>query len=382
MAQPYQITPLPRNLYSGGAVVLNPHPIAQTYMNLLAHRKAQQDATMRYMNELGSRLTPQGMVDEDAKSLIQKKNDFQDYVIRNKDAISNTRIDNGEAWSQSMRMYNDMLGMIAKSKNKAATLQYLKPILDNPSRSMLLTNESRDAIHRGLLPVTDPDHKDFTPDQIHFKDKPFDNRDIAELQHAISGYTGSMSYDSPVRDEKTGTQTTTGHRIFGDNEKLGFQHIANNYYQNHPGFKYDVDNVMSNPQSQDYQAHNDLFKKVYGRDMDGTGDVATAYLLSYYPHSFETSKSEKTVYTPEEKKKMALDIAQGKANINLGLAKQKSKINVGEFKEKSDITGQRQETVHKSNVDYNLAHPKPTKAAKDDTDKKIEQAIKDIFKKQ
>lgn len=295
---------LPSNLYAGGATPLNLNAFTQNYLGNLAHQRAQEDATTKYFGELGGRLTPTGMVDEDVNDLMNMKNEWQSFNMNNKRNLANTRHDNGQSYMESMQRFNQMQDLIARSKNKSAfASKYIKPIVDDPKKYALLSDESKDAIHRAGLPVSSKDYRELKPEDISFKDKPFDTNDVSKLQILLGRYKGNMVPGSPVQDKTTGMQTITSKRQFGENDLNGMYQTGAMLYDSHSGFKHQVDEEM-NPLHPDFQKNNEVFQQTYGRPIQSPVDMAAAHMLNYNPNPREDTKSSRMPTTMADKKEL------------------------------------------------------------------------------
>jgi len=300
---PQQGYGLPSNLYAGGAVRLDSSPIANEYMNLLAHQNAQQAASSKYYGELGSRLTPTGMIDEDAKDLMNQKNDWQAFNMQNKGILANPRNPHyADAYTESMQRYNKMQDLIERSKNKSTSAQRLiKPVVEDPKKYELLTDDAKDKIHLAGLPVNHPQYRPIQADDIQFKEKPFSTTDQAQLQKVLFEHKGDLVPGEPVRDPKTGTQTVTSTRRFGSDDLNSFRSIGQMMLNSHGGWRQTVEGAM-NPTNPDFATHNATFKQHFGRDIQDANDMSTAMVLENHPLPMTVTSQPKAItYSLPEK---------------------------------------------------------------------------------
>jgi hypothetical protein len=327
MATGTGLVPLPSNIYAGGAVKFDTTPVTNYLVNEIHHQKALQQSAMKYYSELGSKLTPTGMVDEDAKELIDRKNNWQAHMMQNRKQVADPSLDGGSAYMEGMRQYNDMQDLIAKSKYKSGMAnRFIKPIVNNPEKFNQLTDESKEAIRRAGLPVTNDEYRPFSPDDIKFKEKQWGNDDVKKLQSVLKSYKPDpLTYGEPVRDEKTGTQSIPFKQSFGNEALNGMSTLGEiTYRANHNGFKDEMDNIYRNPNSQTYQNLNNQFKKHFGKDIQSPLDVSTAYMIDINPNRPQEGSTKPTPITYTLGEKTSSAIRKTQAGVN---ARQQAKSN-------------------------------------------------------
>jgi hypothetical protein len=361
MATGTGLVPLPSNIYAGGAVKFDTTPVTNYLVNEIHHQKALQQSAMKYYSELGSKLTPTGMVDEDAKELIDRKNNWQAHMMQNRKQVADPSLDGGSAYMEGMRQYNDMQDLIAKSKYKSGMAnRFIKPIVNNPEKFNQLTDESKEAIRRAGLPVTNDEYRPFSPDDIKFKEKQWGNDDVRKLQSVLKSYKPDpLIYGEPVRDEKTGTQSIPFKQSFGNEALNGMSTLGEiTYHANHNGFKDEMDNIYQNPNSQTYQNLNNQFKKHFGKDIQSPLDVATAYMIDVNPNRPQEGSTKPTPITYTLGEKTSSAIRKTQAGVN---ARQQAKSNQP-YDPESDLDNRQrgsEEKYKNPNSDWGSSMGKP-----------------------
>lgn len=296
---------LPGGLYTGGAVTLNPAPYVNYYLQTRAHQQAQEDAMYKYFGELQKGLTPAGMDSKDIPGLMERKNQWQQFMLQNKDRIGRPGLDRGAAYSESMGRYNDMLGYIDRSKNKMKNVSSIRPILNNPEKHNMLTDQTWNALHRGTLAIDDPDYEDFDPNSVDFNPAPFGSKDINALRQNLSLIKPT---ETGVTRKNIGNrmQEVTHHYSFSPDQLYALQNQAGAQYSTSPSFKGFIDK-LDDANGENYHNMNDLFKSHYGHDITNKTDFATAYLLSLHPDSKQRVETKTIPLNPWEQSAVTLD---------------------------------------------------------------------------
>lgn len=306
------------NPYSGGNVVLNQTPFANFYVNTLARQQAQRDAFAKSMQEQGKGLTPAGMRGQDVGALMDAKNKWQAHWLQNKDNIQHPDRDNGEAWAENNRLYNEAATVPIKSKEDANVDKALLKLSLDPTRAARISDDARGLIHQHQLPINDPNHKSLTLDDLDgdlFNPK----RMTIENKNAL-GKTLETQFPG-VEDESqkvTGDlkpnyeRNITSVNIPNDktNEKDRLLAMGKQMYQNGM-LKGDVDDIINNHKKDGnglnnpiYDHYNNVIKQHFGHDIDilHPEELSTAMLMDMNP-----------AYQPKTKSVLDWD-ARNKAN--------------------------------------------------------------------
>lgn len=112
----------PQGLYSGGNVQFDSSPYVQFEYNMLAKKRAKDEALNQYFNELGSKINTAGVRQQDLDGehggINRDIQNWQSNWIKNKEAIKK----GGMAQQAHMRQYQDILRRVGQSKERAKTL--------------------------------------------------------------------------------------------------------------------------------------------------------------------------------------------------------------------------------------------------------------------
>lgn len=290
-------TGISSNDYNGGAVVFNQQPYINYYTNQKLREQAREDAFYKYFGGLGNNLTPAGMHTKDIPGLMQQKNDWQNYMMQNREAIARPGLDEGKAYTEAMGRYNSMMSYINQSKNDVKTLASLKPILDSPQKKYLLNDVTMQRIHQGSLPINDPNYRPFDPSSIDFNPPPFDAKQANQMRLNMTQYKPS---DNPITIPLPNHQEQTVHNYkFSQNDLNGIYTQGAMAYHTNPSFQGEIDKVKDDPEM--HGRLNSLFNEHYGRDMQSPEDASAAYMLSLHPDiSNKVEQPRNIPYSPWE----------------------------------------------------------------------------------
>lgn len=295
---------LPSNLYAGGAVIFDSSPYTNYYLNQQARQKAQEDSMYRYFGEMGKGLTPAGMDAKDIPGLMQRKNEWQNFMMQNRSAISRPGIDQGKAYAEANVRYNDMLDYINRSKSKVKNLSSLRPILNSPQKSALLNDATQLSIHHGSLPLDHPEYKEFDPSSIQYNTQPFGNKEINALRNTLVQYKPTETEAPTVVDIGNRQQQITHHYRFNENQLNGIYSQGATQYHTNPSFQNMIDKVKDDPST--YHTLNQTFKEHYARDILSGEDAATAYLMTLHPDISQKTETRTIPISPWESAQASL----------------------------------------------------------------------------
>ena len=299
------IVPISPSAYSGGAVSLNPAPYVNYYLQAQAHKQAQEEAMIKYFGDLQKNLTPAGMDSQDIKGLSDRMNQWKQFMIQNRDRISRPIQDQGKAYSEAMGRYNDMQNYIEQSKNKVKRLSTLQPILRNPQRNSLLTDQTFADIHRGSLPIDHPEYKEFDPSSVDFTPPKWGALDESKLSTGVNRIklteTGTTRKDLGNRQ-----QEVTHHYGFDPKDLASLQAQAASQYYSNPSFKGHID-ALDDENGEAYHRLNDVYKNHFGKDIENKSDFATAYLLSLHQGAKNRIETRTIPLNPYQQSAITLD---------------------------------------------------------------------------
>lgn len=324
MANPSGLVNLPSNIYAGGAVKLDERPLMNFVAQTMYRNRIRDEAMDKYFSNLGNRLTPAGMHNNDVNSFMQKKNDWQDYATQHRNQIMHPSMDNGDAATKSNEMYNDAMGHAQKSREKVQSLMALKPIYDDPAKRALLTDQSIHDITDAERPIDDPNYKPIDVAALHYNPKPFSLQDNAQVENQFNKFKGTPTLQGTTKDAQNLRLVDHYQTQFSKDELAGMSGLGSALYNGSPGFKQMVDS-HAHPDDPMYDKINPTFKQHYGKDISTPEEFATAYGLS-----LNGNAPPKDVPRPDTQ-------ALNEQRANLALRNQKSMYNTRQ-QTKADVS--------------------------------------------
>lgn len=284
------ITGLPPNLFSGGAVVINPNPVVDYANAVAARNQAKDEAFTKYYADLGNNLTPTGVHADDLPDILSKKSEWQNFNLSHRKTLKDPTLDNGADYATSNRLYNEALGTARKSQEKIKNLATIKSVIDDPKKSALLTDDAVRSIHNAGLRVNDNNYRPLDPSDIHFNPKPFDLNDQAKVSNVLKGFKPQQIPSAPVQDEKTGMQTINYTPKYDKDQLHSMYGLGASLYASHPGFKADVDK-HADVNDPDYARLNTIYKQHFtpengfNENIQTPEDMAAAKLIGLNPNN-------------------------------------------------------------------------------------------------
>lgn len=273
------------NPYGGGAVVLDSTPYTQYFLNQKAKEQAKEEALDNYFKTLDTKINPAGMRTQEIPILLQQQNADREFYLQNKDRIKNPAKDNGQAYNEFMSRQQAKLAFVENSKKKADIYKQLVPIFADPNKRALMADEAISALQAHDLPITDPRHKEFDIASLNYNPKPFD---VLSYQKKIpvKEVAGETIFEN-MPDYKTSFLRTPKTKITQKFDKDQIAKIAESQYTQDPAYRKLVNDIGNNPTQ--YQIHNDIYKKFFGKNLDiqHPEQIAVAHTLSLLPKDYE-----------------------------------------------------------------------------------------------
>jgi len=268
---------LPSNLYSGEAERINMFPHIQFQTQLMAHRKAKDEALDDYYKKLPDTINDKGVRDKEVPIINQKKNEIQDFWLKNRAAIKNPKSDNGAAQFNLQKMYRDAYGIVRDSQNAAKTdLEIGKKRFEKGSEYIF---QDPDFINKQLLhdlPVNDPNRVPIDLAHITIPPPPFDELSYNKKFTDIKGDDDTPIIKTHPTDKYSNLVITP--KRFSEDAKQAIYQRAATEYENNPSFKKQIDvNLAKNPEN--LNILKETFAKAFGHPIQNEHDVAAAYTL-------------------------------------------------------------------------------------------------------
>src|SRR5688572_12541005 len=108
-------------LYQGGNVKLDSSPYTNFAIQLMAKKKAEDDALDQYYSKLPSTINGAGMRDVDRQVFAQGMDGVMNFWKQNRDAIKNPRKDGGAAQFNYEKMVREQKEIVDRSKMAGKT---------------------------------------------------------------------------------------------------------------------------------------------------------------------------------------------------------------------------------------------------------------------
>lgn len=294
---------IPSNIGGAGNVTLDPMPYVKYALDVQARNQAKQDAVIKSFQNATASATTKGMDSQDVNSFLQKKQDWMDFILKNKDAYENVAKDGGNVYGQAMTKYNDMLAYSQASIDKLKAASQAASAMADPKKRSLMTEEAMQNYHNALLPLDDKNYQQWRPDMLDYNPPPFDGAQQTQVLNQLRStirpsLTGdnNITYGTPVIDAATHTKTTPFTRSLSQDDYKVIGSLGANLYGRNAGVKDFFDKELNNPQ--DYQRYNEIYKNHFGKDANikSGEDMATSFLLSNLVKDLKGQKQSS--YTP------------------------------------------------------------------------------------
>lgn len=260
-------------LYTAGAVVLPFHQAPNYARQLLMHQQAKNQALGQYYSKLENGINPVGVRDQDMDGWQSKLQAWQKFGIQNRNALINPNADGGKAIRQFEAMHQDLLGDIQKSKAAAANERAIQPLMLDPKKRALTTNQDLLNAHKLGTSIYDPQHykpdgvTPISPADFSFNAPPFDER---KQQATLMDVTKGLKLEKTYGKGKVNTtelkdyvpytlkHSTQNLKTIGD--RMG------SIYDGDPSVQSHYDNKQLDQPTHDKL--NSAYKSVYGADQD------------------------------------------------------------------------------------------------------------------
>lgn len=291
----------PSNLYSGGNVQLNSTPYLNYYLKQDAEKKAKEEALNKYFGQKLANVTATGVRQEEAQTLGQIKNDISNYFAQNKEAILNTGKDNGKAWGELQRKFNQAEQVINTGKIRNEENKSIQKILSNPNVVNLIDldtlseakqkHDQSSYIYKDGELVDNPNFKKFDLADITFHPKEMNEADWTNyLQGFRKLYqpdqykvdyapTGNNKFQlskqeitsySPKRLKQMGEKAI--------NDFNSSKRVAYSFKLGHDLLKGNIEDYKEENEAK-FNELNTIFKNVMERDIENPADIHAAEII-------------------------------------------------------------------------------------------------------
>lgn len=277
MAIDYSINP-----WSVGAVVFDQRPAIAFAQQQQARQQAKDVALEGYFKDLNKNITPTGMRSQDVPGLLQKQKEWQQFYMQNKAAITNPKLDNGDAYTRYMAGYQDQLGLVNESKEAYKQKEQLGKLKFNKDFNYIFDDPNiiKD-IERDDLPIGHPDRKPLNVATMATPPKPWGIKENEQ-------YSKYLTQGLPVSETIGKTETLPGFktrteviRDFGNQGRRTIGQRSMSAYDSERALrlraKHLVDELSNDPVR--HQQLNDIFKGLYKKDIETPQEALAAQAI-------------------------------------------------------------------------------------------------------
>lgn len=267
------------NPWAAGAVVFNPQPWEAFYERQAAKKQAKEDALNAYFKDLNKNITSAGMRSQDVPQLLQKNQEWQDLYSQNKAAILNPKLDNGKAYSDYTRLYQEQQALVNESKEAHKSMDEIGKMKLNPKMSYVFEDPTfMDQVKKHELPIGHPDRVGINLASISMPPEPLTTKDLKAYQDYL---TGGVQFDKVPGQTETlpgfKTRTPIYQQYSSANQKVIGQH-AMNAYDTDPKWRREAvryfDEIHNNPE--EYKKANAIHQQLYGNPIDNPREAWAA----------------------------------------------------------------------------------------------------------
>jgi hypothetical protein len=304
----------PNNLYTGGAVVFNTQPSTNFAIQLMAQKKAKDEALDEYYRKLPSTINEAGMRDQDRPGFMQRVSEMQQFYLQNRDAIKDPRRDGGAAQYNFEKLFRGVKGYTEESKTAAKTALELGKLRLNKDFSYVFDDpQTVERIAAHDLPIGTEGRADIDLHTLTIPPKP---RSVEDWQRLNTTLTHGL----------TPGQTPTGKREtlpnFGVREHYvkqfdpqSLQTIGNrtlDMYGTDRDWRGAANQRFAQATPEEIEQLNGIFTAVMKRPMQGPADFFAAEQIVAHSQSTPGYKDTKDTFA-EWKAKNAITSAQADA---------------------------------------------------------------------
>lgn len=186
----------PSNLYTAGAVSLNPMPYVNIINQARAKKQAREDAIDQYYRKLPDTLNDKGVRDQDRPVIENYRNKIYEYGIKNKDLL---RKGDGASQLEMEKLFREANAAAERSRNLGKrALERGKMYLSKENRWVVDDDEYMAAEDMESKPINDPAHREMDMPAL-LANKPFDESEFGkEIKGKIKYGTKAVRQTDPT----------------------------------------------------------------------------------------------------------------------------------------------------------------------------------------
>lgn len=275
-------------LFSGGAVKFDSSPTVNFFAKLQAQRQAKADAIDEYVRNLNTKITSTGVRNVDLPALNAMRNDWMKFWVQNKNRIDKDPM----ARAEFDAMGQQILNFAQESKSKEEAKKPFVGIMTDPNKAKSLRPESFGMVQSHDLPLMIQDEngawtrnqnrKDIDYNSKLFKDPEFDFGKAAKEWGGEMKPQTFVDLKNPETDKQTGLVFFKAKDIFSPEQQKNYGiNAARNVLDDEDKLDY-YKNRIANIDKKEYLALNELYKSVFGGDIEDRPErLAAAEAVNY-----------------------------------------------------------------------------------------------------
>ncbi len=279
----------PSNLYTAGAVSLNPMPYVNIINQARAKKQAREDAIDQYYRKLPDTLNDKGVRDQDRPVIENYRNKIYEYGIKNKDLL---RKGDGASQLEMEKLFREANAAAERSKNLGKrALERGKMYLNKENRWVVDDDEYMAAEDMESKPINDPAHREMDMPAL-LANKPFDESEFGkEIKGKIKYGTKAVRQTDPTNplydivSEVPNIDPKTAEQIYSfASEKVN----GNKRFEK----------FIKNKTPEQLAELNKISEKVFGhpiREDFAEEDAAAAYTVLQIPVTSSKEKSQQDI---------------------------------------------------------------------------------------
>jgi len=279
----------PSNLYTAGAVSLNPMPYVNIINQARAKKQAREDAIDQYYRKLPDTLNDKGVRDQDRPVIENYRNKIYEYGIKNKDLL---RKGDGASQLEMEKLFREANAAAERSRKLGKrALERGKMYLSKENRWVVDDDEYMAAEDMESKPINDPAHREMDMPAL-LANKPFDESEFGkEIKGKIKYGTKAVRQTDPTNplydivSEVPNIDPKTAEQIYSfASEKVN----GNKRFEK----------FIKNKTPEQLAELNKISEKVFGhpiREDFAEEDAAAAYTVLQIPITSSKEKSQQDI---------------------------------------------------------------------------------------
>jgi len=330
----------PSNLYSGGQGVFNSTPFTRFALQQEAQKAARDEALDKYYNDLPKSINSAGMRVKDIGGFMNKINGVRGYYQKNREAIKNPRLDNGQAQATYQSMNTDASMDVEKSKDRAAREKAALDFHQNKLKADERVPEDfwNDLNDNSASIYENPDYKGFDVQKWAQQPPAFHQDKFIQKFKDVTPQVATVKYEAIPDNPLKQMEVTV--KQFTPEQKQAIAARATDEYQNSYSFSDSVLKDLANPAKK--QELEQVYAEQFGAAPKTKNEYAAAKAIQLLQNDLISKKPVDNLEEIDRRKqaaakeKDARDFAQAKELAGIKFAYSKALKNYSSGKDKQE----------------------------------------------